>query len=295
MSLKPSGYYIPEHADEVVDLLEEHGEGGLILAGGTFIHGLDTRGLLSGVTALIDIQKLDLGDVEVDGEGLRAGATTRCRRLAGEQAVRDEPRFGAVSDALAHLPLQIGNAATVGGAVATACPFFDLPIALMALDGAVTARSRGGTRSIQLSDLFTGLFENSLEPGEFLTDVRLPPAGSRSASGFAKLAGNANDLALVSAGVSITVDGSGTCTDARVVIGGGVGSSPVCSSSAEGVLRGTTLHEGALQDAGSAATGDVEPFSDHRASGAYRKTVAGVLVKRALGRALSRLGEGGPA
>lgn len=294
MSLNPSSFHVPEHADEVVALLEEHGEEALILAGGTFVHGLDARGLLAGVTALIDIQKLDLGGVEVNG-GLRAGATTRFRRLAAEPGLHDEPRFGAVADALAHLPLQVANAATLGGAVATACPFFDLPVTLMALDATVTARGPAGTRTIPLAGLFADLFRNSLAPAEFVAEVRLPAAPPGSASGFAKLATNANDLAVVNAAVAITVDGDGTCTGARVVVGGGGLSAPVRSASAEAALRGTALAADAVEAAGAAASADVEPFSDHRASGAYRKAMAGVLVKRALGRALGRMGEGGAA
>lgn len=289
MSLKPNEFCVPDDGDEVVDLLEKHGDGALVLAGGTFIHGLDTRGLLADVTALIDIQKLGLDHVEADGEGLRAGATTRCRTLAADSSVRSDPSLGAVRDALAHLPLQIRNAATIGGAVATACPFFDLPVAFMALDGSVAARGRDGTRQIRLPDLFTGLFENSLEHAEFLTEVRLPQAPPRSASAFEKLASNANDLAIVNAGVQLTLDDSGKCASARVVIGGGVGETPVRSASAERVLLGATLDDGVLREAGEAATEDIEPFSDHRASGGYRKTVAGVLVRRALARALTRV------
>lgn len=295
MTLRPSDFCLPQDGDEVIALLDKYGDGALILAGGTFIHGLDTRGLLSDVDALIDLQRLALDTVETDGEGLRAGAMTRCVTLAHEPAVAREPWLGAVNDALAHLPMQVRNAATVGGAVATACPFFDLPVAFMALDGAVVARGRDGTRQIGLSDLFAGLFENSLEPGEFLEELRLPQAPPQSASAFLKLETNANDLAVMNAGVRLTLDGSGECSDARVVVGGGVSSAPVRAVSAERVLRGAMLDGDVLREAGDAAIGDVEPLSDHRASGAYRKAVTGVLVRRALERALTRLREGGPA
>lgn len=283
----------PADEGEVVELLEQYGDRALIVAGGTFVHGLAARGLLAGTEALIDIQKLPLASVEADSEGLRAGATTKCATLARDPRVRSEPWLGAVADALSHLRPQIQNAATVGGALATACPFFDLPVAFMALDGAVEARGRGGTRRIALPDLFAGLFENSLQRGEFLVALRLPTAPPRSASGFEKLCDNANDLAIVNAGVRLTVDGAGACTDARVVVGGGVGGRPVRSASAERVLQGTRLDEGALRRAGEAATADLEPLSDHRASGAYRRQVAGVLVRRGLERALTRLENGG--
>jgi carbon-monoxide dehydrogenase medium subunit len=286
--LRPKEFCLPDDGDEVVGLLERYGDAALILAGGTFVHGLEARGLLSEIEALIDIQKLDLGAVETDSAGLLAGATTTGATLAQAPAVRSDPRLGALSDALAYLPVQIRNVATVGGCVAAACPFFDLPVAFIALDGAVDARGRGGTRTIGLEEFFTGMFESSLLPGEFLVELRLPQAPSRSASAFLKLETNASDLAIVNAAVRLTLDEGGACTDARVVLGG-VGSTPVRSPAAERVLRGASVDGDVLREAGEAVAADIEPLSDHRASGAYRKTVAKVLVHRALERALTRL------
>lgn len=288
MSLRPKEFCLPNDGDEVVDLLERYGEAALILAGGTFVRGLEARGLLSEIEALVDIQKLDLGSVETDPEGLRVGATATYAALEQAPAVRSDPRLGALGDALAYVILQIRNVATVGGCVAAACPFFDLPVAFIALDGAVAARGRGGTRTIGLEEFFTGLFESSLLPGEFLVELRLPQAPSRSASAFLKLETNASDLAIVNAAVRVTLDGGGACTDARVVLGG-VGSTPVRSPAAERVLRGASLDGDVLREAGEAVAADIEPLSDHRASGAYRRAVAKVLVHRALERALTRL------
>jgi len=289
--LRPKEFCLPVDGGEVVDLLEQYGDAALILAGGTFVRGLEARGLLSDVEALIDIQRLDLGVVEVDSGGLRVGAMATGAALQQVAAVRSDPRLGALGDALAYVTVQIRNVATVGGCVAAACPFFDLPVAFIALDGAVDARGRGGTRTIGLEEFFTGLFESSLLPGEFLVELRLPEAPSRSASAFLKLETNASDLAIVNAAVRVTLDGGGVCTDARVVLGG-VGSTPVRSPAAEGVLRGASLDEAVLREAGEAVAADIEPLSDHRASGAYRRAVAKVLVRRALERALARLNGG---
>ena len=288
MLLRPKEFCLPVDGDEVVDLLERYGDAALILAGGTFVHGLEARGLLSEVEAIIDIQKLDLGVVDTDSEGLRAGATTTAAALEQAPAVRSDPWLGALSDALAYLSPQIRNVATVGGSVAAACPFFDLPVAFVALDGSVDARGRGGTRTIGLEEFFTGMFESSLLPGEFLVELRLPQAPPRSASAFLKLETNASDLAIVNTAVRVTLDEGGACTEARVVLGG-VGSTPVRSPAAERVLRGASLDGDVLQAAGEAVAADIEPLSDHRASGAYRRAVAKVLVRRALERALTRL------
>lgn len=285
---KLKDFCIPESGEEVVSLLAKYGEGALILAGGTFIHGLEARGLLSEVEALIDVGRLGLDKVEADA-GLRLGATATFAALGRCDAVRSGQAWGALRDALEYPPAQIRNAATVGGSVAASCPFFDLPVAFVALDATVTVRSGTGERELPLPDLFAGMFENSLAPGEYLTGLRLPAPPAGSASGFVKLEGNANDLAIVNAAVRITVAG-GRCTEARVVLGGGCGDTPVRSPGAEAVLAGQPLDELVLRAAGEAVVGDIDPMSDHRASARYRKAVAKVMVQRALARAASRLG-----
>lgn len=289
MSFAPTDFCRPESGEELADLLERYDGGALILAGGTFVHGLDARGLLGDVKALIDIRGLGLDTVESGVDGLRIGATTTGAVLAHEPAVCTEPWLGSVADALAFVPTQIRNAATVGGAVATACALFDLPVALIALDGSVAAQGSGGTRVLELQDFFAGMFQNTLAHGEFVSEVRLPQPPPRTASAFGKLETNANDLAIVNAAVRITLDDAGSCTDARVVIGGGVGAIPVRAASAEQVLAGATPDETTLRRAADAAAAEIDPQSDHRASGAYRSKVAGVLVRRALERALARL------
>jgi aerobic carbon-monoxide dehydrogenase medium subunit len=286
--LRPKEFCLPDDGDEVVDLLERYGDAALILAGGSFVHGLEARGVLSEIEVLIDLQEVGLGAVETESEGLLAGAMVTAAALEQAPAVRNDPRLGALCDALAYLPVQIRNVATVGGCVAAACPFFDLPVAFIALDGAVDARGPGGTRTIGLEEFFTGMFESSLLPGEFLVELRLPQAPSRSASAFLKLETNASDLAIVNAAVCVTLDDRGACADTRIVLGG-VGSTPVRSPSAERLLRGATLDEEVLREAGEAVAADIEPLSDHRASSAYRRAVAKVLVRRALERAHTRL------
>ncbi len=281
-------FCIPEGPEEVVALLDKYGDKALILAGGTFVHSLEARGLLSELQALIDIRKLGLGEIEANG-GLRLGATATFGALGQTEAVQNGGAWGALVDALGYPPAQIKNVATVGGSIAASSPFFDLPIAFSALDGVVIVHGRGGARKLALPDFFVGLFENALDPGEYVTELVLPPPTQGTASAFTKLDGNANDLAIVNAAVRITVD-RGKCKDARVVLGGGCGDRPVRSASAEKVLEGAALGgDEVLREAGEAVATDIDPMSDHRASAKYRRAVAKVMVQRALARAVARL------
>lgn len=282
-------YYVPENSNAVIELLEKHREGAMIVAGGTFIHGLVARGLVTDVETLIDVSRLGLNFVRVDEGRLWIGATTTFRELGGSAEVNGQALFGAILDALAYPPTQIRNAATVGGCVAAACPFFDMPVALLALAGAVSAQGRGGVREIPLEDFFQGLFQNALEPEEFVIDMSVPIPTERSASAFMKLETNANDLAILNAAALISTDRSGKCVMARVFIGGGVGEAPVRARSAEAVLMGRVPTAEHCAEAAKAARDEVDPLDDHRASAAYRKAMSGVFVERVLKKALARL------
>ena len=286
-------FHSPTDISAVVQLLQRHEDSALIIAGGTFLHGLASRGLLTGIEALIDIQNLGLDNISVGNDNVVIGATARLAQLEANAAIQSEAWLGAIKDAVAYPPLQIMNSATVGGSVASACPLFDLPTGFLALDGVVQAHGPEGNRDIPLETFFTGLFENCLDPAEFVTAISLPRAPSNSASAFIKLETNANDLAIVNVAVALTLEGSGLCSQARVFVGGGTGETPVRAGSAEELLAGARVDEDVISAAAAAAQTDVDPISDHRASKAYRSAMVKVLTERALHKAMARLADAG--
>ena len=283
-------YLSPENEAAVVQLLQQYEDGALIVAGGTFLHGLAARGLLTGVEALIDIQHSGLDYVTANSDGIGIGAATRFVQLEQDESVRQQPWQGAVKDAISYPPVQIMNSATVGGSIAASCPFFDLPVSFLALGGAVRARGPGGSRDIPMEAFFTGLFENCLAPDEFVTAITLPQPAPNTSSAFIKLETNANDLAILNAAVALTLDGSNTCSVAKVFVGGGTGETPARAGSAEQALAGAVVDAETIDRAAQAAKSDVDPISDHRASAEYRAEMARVLVARAIRKALERAG-----
>jgi CO/xanthine dehydrogenase FAD-binding subunit len=278
----------PTQLGEAADLLRTHAETAMILGGGTFIHGLIARGLVTGIEDLIDVTGLGLGFVRGLGSGLEIGATTTFSALMRSSEVRERPLFGALADALGYPPSQIRNAATVGGCLAASCPLFDLPVAMLALDATVTAYGWRGERAIPIERLYVSLFQTVLAKDELLTQVRVPVPDARAASAYEKLDTNANDLALVSAGVRLLVR-DGVCTGARIFVGGGVGETPLRAAEAERALQDRRLDSASMADAAEAAFLAVDPVSDHRASAAYRKATTRVLVRRCLERAAQRM------
>ncbi len=289
MSLPNLGdYHVPETTDDAIALLKQYGETAMIVAGGTFVHGLEVRGVLTEVEALIDIGRLGLGGVETADDGLRIGATTVLAELEGEPAVSGNAAYGAIADALTYPPTQIKNIGTVAGCLAASAPLYDLPAALLALDGVAEVVGPAGRRAIPLGEFFTGLFENALESDEIIESLLLPSPAAGTASAFLKLETNANDLAILNVAVRFTRDGD-SCKDCRIVVGGGVGETYVRASSAESALEGAPANAGSFAAAAAAVSNDIDPVSDHRGSSDYRRHIARIYTRRALETALARL------
>ncbi len=105
-----AAYARPGSVDEALELLRE--SGAAVLAGGTDLAGQIDRGIRT-PTLLVDLQEVGLGEIEVDGDGVRLGATVR---LADVSASASIAPYAAVARAagLAASPL-LRNQGTVGG------------------------------------------------------------------------------------------------------------------------------------------------------------------------------------
>lgn len=284
-------YFLPDSRPAAIELMARFGERAMVVAGGTFVHGLEARGLMDDVVALIDIRHLGLRGVERRRDGTVAlGALATLADLDDADFVRNDPAFGAIRDALTYPPPQIRNVGTVGGCVAAAAPFYDVPAALLALDGRVLAASGTGEREIPLADFFVALFANVLEPDELITGLLLPAPAPRTASAFLKLEANANDLAILNVAVRLTLDGRGKCLGSRIILGGGVGETYVRAAASEAALNGKVAGAASFAAASAVVAQDIEFVSDHRGSAAYRRCIAQVHVRRALTTAMERLG-----
>ena len=108
-----------------------------------------------------------------------------------------------------------------------------------------------------------------------------------SSSAHAWLDPTEMDIAVVGSGVCLTLDDSGTCTAAKVVLGA-VGPTIINCEEAANALIGTKVDEAAIEAAGAAATAAATPISDKRGTVEYRKKIAGVLTRRATATALER-------
>jgi aerobic carbon-monoxide dehydrogenase medium subunit len=266
-------YRRPGSADEASGLAAAYGEDAKYLAGGHSLLPL-MKLRLAAPEVLIDLGGLrDLSYVTDQGSHVAIGALTR------HHDMEHSALLGREIPLLAHAAGRVGDPqirhrGTIGGSVAHADPASDLPAVLLALDATLVARGADGAREIPVGEFFLGLFETALQPGELLTEIRVPKpaAGSRGWS-FQKFTQRAIDWAIV----GVAVQGGNVALV-------NMGSTPLRAAATEAALAGGA----SSADAAAHAAEGSSPSSDIRASSGYREHLATVLVSRALAEASSR-------
>jgi carbon-monoxide dehydrogenase medium subunit len=252
-------------AEEALSLADSLGEEAKFLAGGHSLLPL-MKLRLAAPEALIDLTWIsDLAYVSDHGDHVAIGALTRHHDVCTSDLLAREVPL------LAHAAGQVGDPqirhrGTIGGSVAHADPASDLPAVLLALDATFVARSAGRSREIAAGDFFQSLFETALEPGELLTEIRVPKPGAGH-WGFQKFTQRAIDWAIV-----------GVAVQGHNVALVNMGSTPLRATAVEQALADGA---GPAEAAALAAEGTNAP-ADIRASTAYREHLARVLTRRAL-------------
>lgn len=255
--------------DDAIALLGAHkGEAKLLAGGQSLIATLNMR--LSSPSLLVDINGVaGLDGVSVKNGMVEIGAMTRHVTLERSADIaKHAPLIACAMPHIAHPAIR--NRGTIGGSLAYADPAAELPACLVALDGEIDIAGPGGKRSVKAGDFFKGLFETALGNHDVLSAVRFPAAGADARVGFAELARRHGDYAMVGLAAAAKVSGKGL-TDVRLVYFG-VGETPVRVRKAEAAL------ESSVDDAVKAL--DLDPPDDIQATGAVKKHLAGVLLRR---------------
>ncbi|HZD40691.1 MAG TPA: xanthine dehydrogenase family protein subunit M [Terriglobales bacterium] len=280
------GYVAARSVEEAVGLLAKHGEEGKLLAGGhSLIPAMKLR--LQSPQILIDVGTIPgLRGVARDGNQLVIGALTVHADVAASDLVRQH--LPGLADAASVIgDLQVRNCGTIGGSIAHADPSADLPVILTALNASFTVQSPSGLRIIGVDDFFKDFYTTALNDNEMLTQICIPIPSPRSGTAYAKLPHPASGYVVVSAGALITCQASGTCTGARVAVGG-LGSGPIRALSTEMELQGKPLTSQVIANAASKAADQTDPMGDAYASAEYKQHVAVVYARQAIEAALVR-------
>jgi len=270
--LKPAAfaYAKARSLDHAVALLDR--DGARVLAGGqSLIATLNMR--LSSPSLLVDINAVP----GLDGIARRNGTIeigALVRHVRAERSAEVAAAAPLIARAMPHIGhAAIRNRGTLGGSIAFADPAAELPACLLALDGEVDIAGPAGPRTVKADDFFHGLFETALGPRDVLTAIRVPAATPATRIGFAELARRHGDYAMVGLAAAARADGK-TLAAVRLVFFG-IGATPVRARNAETALTG-----GDIDAAIAALARDLDPPDDVQATGAVKKHLAGVLLRR---------------
>ncbi len=237
---------------------------------------------------LVDLKGIErLVSVADDGTKWTIGAATPTARLTENPELAAE--FPGLVEAAGLIGSdQIQNRCSLGGNLCNASPAADSVPAMVVNGVRAVVASGAGTRTVPVADIVTGPGSTSLADGEFIVEFELDHRPAKTGDAYLRMIPRTEmDIAVVGAGVRLTLDDSGTCTAATVALGA-VAPTVVRVAEAEAALIGSTIDDDVLAAVAAAASAACNPIDDKRGTIAYRRQVAGVLAKRAVTAAAER-------
>jgi aerobic carbon-monoxide dehydrogenase medium subunit len=271
-------YHRADSVEDALDVLAEVGDEASVLAGGqSLIPLLNLR--LARPAVVVDINRVpDLDAVAAEPTAVAVGALARARTV--ERSAEVASTLPVLRDAIAHIAHpQIRVRTTIGGNVAHGDPASELPAVLVALGGSVELARRDSDRTVGAADFFQDVFTTAREPDELVVGVRFPVLVGFQWR-FLEVARRHGDYGMVSACVGLRVQ-NGNVADARIALAG-CGPIPVRPELVEKALMGAVAAPGLARTATAAVRDAVEPSDDVHATAEYRRSLAGVLVGRAV-------------
>ena len=282
-------YARPTSAAEASALLA--GEAGVtrVLAGGTDVLVQMKAGMVE-PDLVVDIKAIPgIREIVAEAGGFRIGAAVSNAELKSHADVK-ALWPGVVEAANLIGSTQVQGRCTMAGNLCNASPAADSVPALVAAAAVARIEGPAGTRDLAVQDIPAGPGRTTLAKGEIITSIFLPARPDRSGDAYLRFIPRTEmDIAVASAGVSLTLDAAGKVASARVALGA-VAPTVRLVEAAGAALVGSTLDEAALSALAAAASAACSPIDDKRGTVQFRTHVAGVLARRAAIIAYNRAG-----
>ena len=282
-------YAAPTSATEVSNLLVAEKGIARILAGGTDLLVQMKAGMIE-PDLVVDIKHIKgMKDITPEDGGFRIGAAVSGAEL-GEHAGVVALWPGVVEAFELIGSTQVQGRCTMAGNLCNASPAGDSVPAMVAANAVARIHGPDGNRDCPVQDIPVAPGKTSLKKGEFITSIFLPARPKGSSDAYLRFIPRTEmDIAVCSAGVSLTLDAGGTCTAARVSLGA-VAVTVLLVADAANAIIGTKLDDAALANLAKACEAACKPISDKRGTVEFRTEVTGVLARRAAKIAQSRAG-----
>ena len=280
-------YEAPDSLEGAVALLAGAQGEARVLAGGTDLL-VQMRADVLDPELIVDIKKIkETRAVSEEKGGWRIGAAVTGAELK-EHARLKKAWPGVVEAANLIGSTQVQGRATLGGNLCNGSPAADSVPALIAAGAVATLVGPKGKRDLPVEDVMLGPRKLALGKGEIVASFLLPPRAARSSDAYLRFIPRTEmDIAVVGAGVSLTVDGAGLVTAARVSLGAVAARVLLVAEAAQAIV-GSRLDAPAQERLEAAARAACRPIDDKRGTVEFRIQVAGVLARRAALIALDR-------
>ena len=287
-------YAAPTSVDEAVKLLANASGLAKVLSGGTDLL-VQLRSGRMRPDLIVDTKKIPgiMGvRKEADGSFVIGSATPGVQIEGNADLKKAWPGVVEAMDLIGSM--QIQGRATMAGNLCNASPAADSVPALFAAGATAVIVGPNGKRELPVEQIPAGPGRTNLAKGEFILEFKLPARPANSGDAYLRFIPRTEmDIAVVGCGISVTLDGAGKCTAARVALGA-IAPTVVLVQDAANALIGNALDDATLQKLDAAAQAACKPINDKRGTIEYRTKVAGVMARRvatiAFDRALGKAG-----
>jgi carbon-monoxide dehydrogenase medium subunit len=280
-------YFAPTSVREALTLAAKYGGRARYLAGGQSLLPLMKLGLAS-PEALIDLNRIEgLEYIKAEDEWIRIGAMTRHAAIASSSLLAEKAPLMVEAANQIGDP-QVRNMGTIGGSLAHADPAGDWGSVIIAFRGYIQVTGLDGERLVEVDKFFVDSFTPRLEPGELVTEVRIPTPPKRSGGAYIKLERRLGDFAIAGVAVQLTLDERDRIKSVGIGLTS-LGPTNLRAVKAEEILTGQIPTDEVVEEAAKAAAAEAKPSTDPiRGSEAYKRAMAAVLTRRAVKAAVSR-------
>ena len=285
-------YYAPANVAEALDKLAELGYDGKVLAGGqSLVAAMNFR--MARPPALVDLNNIpELSYIKpTDDGGLAIGTMTRVYDVEHSAEVAKRfPLLPEVTHYIGHA--QIRRRGSFGGAIAHADPSGQLPGISMVMDAKCLIRGKDKEdRWEYAKDMIIGPFMTTIEYGELLTEVVLPPNPPRTGSSYQQVARQSGGYALAAVTSIVTLDEKDKCKAVRMILMG-VGEMPILSQQVSTLLVGNSANPDLFKEVGEAVQSEIDPANDLNGTAEFRRDLVRTLTQRSLATAFERARKG---
>ena len=273
-------YQTPSTSKEAAVLMDSERGQAFVLAGGTDLM-VRMKGRFVRPDLLVDIKHISaMQSIRKLATGFRIGAAVSAAEM-GENTSLKKTWPGVVESANLIGSDQIQNRCTIVGNLCNASPAADAVPALIAAGAKVNVVGAQRRRTVAVERIITGPGTTSLRKGEVVEAITLPKRPPRSGDAYLRFMPRSEmDIAVVGAGVSLTLDKNLFIKSARVALGA-VAPTPLLVPAAARAIVGTKLNKAALNQLAQACCAVCDPIDDKRGTIEFRTEVAGVLAQRA--------------